>query len=147
MVYHPIDGYISSAQFVLLRFTPVSLLESDISLAVLLVVESEVALSSQFFKPPAGAEELHTNMQGDDMVIRKPGEIYDLVQTLVLLAVTQPKLLCIAHIIAPTIMYCNWKKTSKQAQASAVNLRDKDRPLPSSHVILGSKAPQEFRRT
>ena len=163
MVDHPIDRYISSAQFVFLRFTPVSLLEREIGLAVLLAVESEPTLSSQFFKPPAGAEELHTNtspqffkppagaeelhtnMEGDDMVIRKPGEIYGLVQTLILLAVTQPKLLCIAHIIASSIMYCNWNKTGKQG--AIVILRDNDRPLPSSHVILGSKAPQEFRRT
>ena len=61
------------------------------------------------------------------MVIRKPGEIYDLVQTLVLLAVTQPKLLCIAYIISPFIMHYNWKKTSKQAQAFAVTRRDKKR--------------------
>ena len=67
MVYHPVDRYISSAKFVFLRLTPVSLLESDISLAVLLAVES-----------------VPTLMEGDDMVIRKPGEIYGLVQTLIL---------------------------------------------------------------
>ena len=121
MVDHTIDGYISSAKFVFLRLTPVSLLESDISLAVLLTIESEPTLSSQFFKPPAGAEELHTNMNGNDMVIRQPGEIYDLVQALILLAVTQPKFLRIAHIIASSIMYCNRKKTSKQEEAMLLN--------------------------